>query len=224
MKSENRQALDVLEEAARIAALGPYPDRQIECDLVIAIIADDMGDTTRTTRHARSAITIALKTGHTGELAQAYTFLGLALSEESSFEGSSEAFEQGLLALNEQTESYRAMLACGLADSLFHLGQKHRAISVLAENADAIEREPRRAFHSAAIRWHAGTATEEAVLESAATMAEVDMKVEAQTALAILRLNVPGHVASTYLRHARENVENAGQLVRLARLQRQAKD
>jgi len=41
----NDESIGRLQEASRIASLGPYPDRQIDCELGLAMISDDMGDT-----------------------------------------------------------------------------------------------------------------------------------------------------------------------------------
>jgi hypothetical protein len=72
-----------------------------------------------------------LRPHHVGEIAQAYAALGLALSELGEHHRAAAAFERGLDAINEITDSGRDQLACGLADSLLHTGDSTNALKVL---------------------------------------------------------------------------------------------
>lgn len=218
LNGDEEHAMARLGEAVRIADTGPYPERKIACEMVMAMAFADLGDTDLTIRHARSAINVAIATNHVGETSQAYRMLGDALSENGAFAEAAEAHALGLAAMNPQTQSLQAQLACGLAENLFHTGQRERAVEVLDANQQAIEEEPQQTLRAAAIRWRAGDGTEEEVLDAAVAMESAGAPPTAQTVFTVLRLGVPGPAAARYIEDARERVVNGGQRERLARL------
>jgi tetratricopeptide (TPR) repeat protein len=214
----NDEAMGRLQEASRIASLGPYPDRQIDCELVLAMISDGMGDTDLVIKHASSAIAVAQRANHLNEISQSFLLLGLALSENGSFAEAAVAFENGLAAINATNEHCRNQLACGLAESLVHIGETSRAVEVLKSNEWSIVRNPLRKFHSTAIRWRAGAATENEVLAAAQALNSEDIVPDGQVAFAIIRLGVPGEAAKRFFSRARSLAAEGGQVQTVKRL------
>lgn len=216
LDGDDDEARDALAEALHIAETGPYPERQIAAHAVLASLADATDDLEQVLVHARAAIDSAVRTGHVGELAQSYAMLGLALSEQGDFDAAAAAFESGLTAIVPATDSLRGLLACGLADSLLHLGRLAQAVQVLDENGTGSDDDPRHRLHAAAIRWRAGTASRDDVLAAAAQLAG-DQEPEGQTALAVLRLEIPGPHAAAFVARARDLIVNGDQQERRRR-------
>jgi tetratricopeptide (TPR) repeat protein len=206
-----------LRRALQIAQTGPYPEREIAAHLSLAALKDITAEDDAVLNHARAAIHLAHATGHAGELAQAYAYLGLTLSELGDHAGAAEAFADGLGSIVQATTTMGPLLAVGLADSLLHLGRSSQALDVLRRWDDAIEGSPRRALHAAAIRWRAGQAGDDDVVQAARTLARPDLEPDGQTVMALLRLGVPGDDVEAVITEAFELMRDAGQTQRLAR-------
>jgi tetratricopeptide (TPR) repeat protein len=149
-------------------------------------------------------------------VSQAYSYLGLGRSELGDFAGAAEAFEGAFDSLVPATHAQEALIACGLADAFFHLGDPQKSLEVLERHDAAIAAAPNHRLHATALHWAIEKEREEDLLRVASELSP-DLTPISQLAFALARLHAPGPEIGAYLRHCERLIEQDEQYERLER-------
>jgi tetratricopeptide (TPR) repeat protein len=211
-----QKGIELILKAREAARRGPYPEREIAACLALSTAYDELGETAESDVACEEAIRVTLKTDAVGEISQAYSSLGLGRSELGDFAGAAEAFEGAFNSLTPATRYQKALIACGLADAQFHLGNREKALMTLRGYEAPIQAAPIHRVHSAALHWAMGRESEEDFVRLAAK-SHSDLKPVGQLAFALARLHAPGPHIAAYLRHCEQLIERGEQWKRLER-------
>jgi tetratricopeptide (TPR) repeat protein len=211
-----REGIELILEAREAARQGRFPEREIAACLALSAAHDELGDVPESNSACEEAIQVTLETGNAGEVSQAYSSLGLGRSELGDFAGAAKAFEGAFDSLIPATRHQEPLIACGLADSLFHLGKPEEALAILERYHGPIAAAPNHRLHAATLRWAIGVQSEEELHQVAAEL-YLDLTPVGQLAFALARVHAPHPKIASYLRHCEQLIERGEQHERLKR-------
>ena len=216
LDDKHDEARETLAEAARIARIGPYPEREIAAAATGAMLADDLGRIEDVVEHAEAAIDISERIGHTAEVAQMYAFLGLSRIEQGRFADAARAFRSGIGAVGPSTRGFLGLLVCGLATSLLAAGDDQGAQRVLVDHRAELHADRGRHSYLRLLEWALERRRGEPVEWDDAVMDDAPFDGEMAFAFAALGPSSPG--VSAYLDDVRAHLQRVGQHDRLRRL------
>ncbi len=215
MLSDDPDAEHCLLRALDIARKGPYPVRQADSLLILGLLADRQGDQRSQIAYARESADIARRIKRPTVIEQANAVLGSALCECGDYAAAAAAFRQGLDAMIPDAATYEDILACGLAECCYLLGDSTGATQIINDHWAALQRRPRHRLRATAILWRTGRASEAEVLRLAREFMSQNPEPNVSTALTLIRLRVPGEDAAQVVARARQRIIESGQNDRL---------